>query len=91
MIWCCTVRRAPIPQRSGGGLWTVLKIRGVEGNCGASIFQLYILLVVNMLGTRKQEEFRSDNQEQDDIDGTGEIENRDSEKRSCRRNMVVTE
>jgi len=35
--------------------------------------QLYFLLV-ELLGTREEEEFRSDNQEED-IDGAGELEN----------------
>jgi len=41
--------------------------------------------------TGKEEEFRSDDQEQEDIDGTGELEHRFSEKRSRRRYMVVSE
>jgi hypothetical protein len=32
-------------------------------------------LPVDLLGTREEEESRSDNQEQEDIDGTGEVEN----------------
>jgi len=35
--------------------------------------QLHIL-PVEFLGTREEEESRSDNQEQEDIDGTGEVE-----------------
>jgi hypothetical protein len=35
--------------------------------------QLYFL-PAEFLGTREEEEFRSGNQEQEDIDGTGEVE-----------------
>jgi hypothetical protein len=66
----------PIPQRSQSRLWTVLEIRRVGENCRASIFlrsRLYFLLV-ELLGTREEEESRSDNQEQEDIDGAGEVE-----------------
>jgi hypothetical protein len=45
-------------------------------------------LPVESLGTREEEQSRSDNQEQEDIDGTGEIEHCVSEKRSRRRYMV---
>ena len=42
------------------------------------------------LGPR-EEESRSDNQEQEHIDGTGEAEHRVTKKRNCRRYLVVTE
>jgi hypothetical protein len=35
--------------------------------------QFYFPLV-ELLGTREEEEFRSNNQEQDDVDCTGEVE-----------------
>ena len=77
MKWCCDVLRAPILQRSRGWLWTVLELRSVGDNCRASTLmgrgQLHIL-PVEFLGTREEEESRSDNQEQEDIDGTGEVE-----------------
>ena len=46
---------------------------------------------VEFPGTREEEESRSDNQEQKDIDGTGEIENRDTKKYSSGWYVVVTE
>jgi hypothetical protein len=52
--------------------------------------QNYFLLV-ELLGTREEEKFRSDNQEQEDIDGPGEVEHRETKKHSRRRYMVVTE
>ena len=52
--------------------------------------QLYFLLV-ELPGTREEEQFRSDDQEQDDIDSTREVEHRGSEKRSRRRYMMVSE
>jgi hypothetical protein len=48
-------------------------------------------LPVDFLGTREEEESRSDNQEQEDIDGTGEVEHRETKKCSRRRYVVVTE
>ena len=39
----------------------------------------------------QDEEYRSDDQEQEDVDGTGEVEHWIREKRSPRRYMVVTE
>jgi hypothetical protein len=48
--------------------------------------QLYFL-PVELLGTREEEEFRSDDQ-QEDIDGTGEVERRVGEKRDRRRYMM---
>ena len=53
--------------------------------------QLWTVLPVEFLRTREEEEYRSDNQEQENIDGTGEIEHRDGDKRSRRRYMAVTE
>jgi hypothetical protein len=44
-----------------------------------------------LLGTREEEKFRSDSQEQEDVDGTGEVENRDTKKYNRRRYVVVTE
>jgi hypothetical protein len=51
-------------------------------------FQFYFRLG-KYLGTGEEEELRSDNQEEDDIDGAGEVEHRDAEKRARRRYMVV--
>jgi hypothetical protein len=48
-------------------------------------------LPVEFLGTREEEESRSDNQEQEDIDGAGEVENRDAKKCNRRWYVVVTE
>jgi len=77
MRWCCDVPRIPILQRSRGQLWTVLESRRVGDSCGASTLgsrsQLYFL-PVELHGTREEEESRSDSQEQEDIDDTGEIE-----------------
>ncbi len=73
--WCCAVPR-PVAQRSRSWLWTVLEFHRVGENCRASIFlrsQLYFLLF-EFLGTREEEQFWSDKQEQEDIDGTGEAE-----------------
>jgi hypothetical protein len=47
--------------------------------------------LVELLGTREEEETRSDDQEQEGIDGTGEVENRGSEKCSRGRYMMVIE
>ena len=47
--------------------------------------------MVELLGAREEEKFRSKNQEQKNIDGTGEVEYRESEKRSRRRYMAVSE
>ena len=96
MRWCCAVLRASIIQRSGGRLWNVLQFRCVGRSCRARIslrshYQLYYLPVVKLLWTREEEAFRSDNQEQGHIDGTGEVEHRGSEKRSRRRYMMVSE
>ena len=43
------------------------------------------------LRTGKEEEFRSDDQEQEDIDGAGEVEDRGTKKSDRRRYVVVTE
>jgi len=43
------------------------------------------------LGPREEEESRSDNQEEENIDGTGEAEHRVTKKCSRRRYLVVTE
>jgi hypothetical protein len=72
----------------------VLELRRVGGNHRASTLssQLYFLLrVVEFLGTREEKESRSDNQEQEDIDGTGEVEHRVTEERGRRRDVVVSE
>ena len=54
--------------------------------------QFYFLLVkLKLPGTREEEESWSDDQEQEDIGGTGEVEYRGSEKGSGRRYMVVAE
>ena len=54
-----------------------MELRRVRDNCRASTLrsrsQLYFL-PIEFLGTREEEESRSDNQEQEDIDGTGEVE-----------------
>ena len=60
-------------------------IRRVGESCSASSSassflrsQLYFLLVrVELLDTREEEESRSGDQEQEGIDGTGEVENRE--------------
>jgi hypothetical protein len=96
--WCWVVPRdpiiprAPIPQRSRGRLWTVSEFRRVGENCRASTLRSkFYFRLGELLRTGKEEEPRSENQEQEDIDGTGEVEHRDSEKRSRRRYIVVTE
>jgi hypothetical protein len=48
-------------------------------------------LPVEFPGTREEEESWSDNQEQKNVDGAGEIENRDTKKYSSGRYAVVTE
>ena len=58
--------------------------------CIALMNQNYFLLV-ELPGTREEEKFRSDNQEQEDIDSPGEVEHRETKKHSRRRYMVVTE
>ena len=47
--------------------------------------------LVKFLETWEEEQSRSDNQEQEDIDGAGEAEQYGTEKRSRRRYMVVAE
>ena len=97
MRWHCAIHRALIPQRSQVPLWTALDIRRAREKCRASISlrrlrnQFYYVWLVESLRAREEEESRSDNQEQDDIDGTGEVEHRNGEKRNRRRYMVVTE
>jgi hypothetical protein len=54
-------------------------------------FRLRLVVVVEFLGAREEEELRSDGQEQEDIDGTGEVKQCDSKKRSGRRYGVVME
>ncbi len=39
----------------------------------------------------EEEKLRTDNQEQEDIDSTGKVEQDTTEKRSRRRNVLVTE
>jgi hypothetical protein len=55
-----------------------LDIRRVGENCRASIFSKrlsqFYFLHVELPGTREEEESGSDHQEQEDIDGTGEVE-----------------
>ena len=51
---------------------------------------MYILLV-ELLETREEEESRSGSQEQEGINGTGEVENRDAKKCNRRRYVVVIE
>jgi len=69
-------KRRSLERTSRGRLWTVFELRRVEDNCRASTLrtksQLYFLPVW-FLGTR-EEESRPDNQEHEDIDGTGEVE-----------------
>jgi hypothetical protein len=90
----CDVPRAPILQHSRGRFWTVLELRRVGDNSRASTLRsrshLYFL-PVESLGTREEEESRSDDQEQEDVDETGEVEHRVGKKRSRRRYIVVTE
>ena len=73
-------------------------MRRVGENCQASTlmtqsyFQLWlVVIVVELLGTREKEKLRSDDQEQEDIDGTGEVEQRVGEERNRRRYTVATE
>ena len=76
MRWCRAVHGALVPERCRARLWTVLEFRRDGKICRASIIlrgQFYILLV-ELPGTREEEESRSNNQEQEDIDGTGEVE-----------------
>jgi hypothetical protein len=86
----CAVPRALIPQLHRGRLWTVLDIFGVGENCWASAlrFQFHFGLG-EFLGTAEEEELRSGNEEQEDIDGTREVEHRDSKKRNRRWHMVT--
>jgi hypothetical protein len=67
-----------------------VEIFGVGGNCWASTLrgQLHFRLG-DFHGTGEEEESRSDNEEQDDIDGTGEVEHRNGKKQSRRRYMVT--
>ena len=51
---------------------------------------MYFLLV-ELIGTREEEELWSNDQEQEDVDGTGKVEHRGTEKRSRRRYNVVSE
>ena len=44
-----------------------------------------LFLLVKLLGTTGEEESGSDNQEQGDIDSTGEVENREAKKYNRRR------
>lgn len=85
--WCCTVLRTPILHCSRGlsRLWTVIEFLRVGEICRASIIlrsQLYFLFA-KLPGTREEKEFRSNDEEQEDIDRTGEVEDGDSEKHSC--------
>jgi hypothetical protein len=79
MRWCCDVPRAPIlpPRSQGRGrLWTVLESRRVGENCRASTLRSKFYFRLGdweFLRTGKEEDSRSDNQEQEDIDGTGEV------------------
>jgi hypothetical protein len=102
---CCAVSGTLSPQRGRGPLWAVLEICRVGESCRAStltsctLTELYFRLGVFYVflgrgsdrGTREEEEFRSDNQEQGDIDGTGEVEHRDAKKCSRCRYVVVAE
>ena len=71
--------RVLIRERNLDRSWTADILR-VGENCRASIFtrrlrdQFHHVLFVESLGAREEEESRSDNQEQEDIDGTGEVE-----------------
>ena len=53
----------------------MLEFRRVGGSCRASLRSKFYFRLGEFLGTGKEEESRSDDQEQDDIDGTGKIEN----------------
>ena len=71
-------------------------MRRVGEICQASTLrsQLYFrfrLVVVELLGAREEEELRSDGQEQEHIDGAGEVEQRVGEERNRRRYIAVTE
>jgi hypothetical protein len=58
---------------------------------GQYLLEEPVLLFVKLPETREEEEFRSDNQKQEDIDSTGEVEHCGTEKRSRRRYIVVSE
>jgi len=93
---CCAISRALIPRLHRGRLWTVLENFGVVENNRPYILSLrfqfyYGLGLGELLGTGEEEQSRSDNQEEEDIDGTGKVEHRVTEQRGCRRYMVVTE
>ncbi len=93
---CCIASRVLIPQLHWGRLWTVLEICGVIEESLPNILSLgfqfyYGLGLGESLGTGEEEAFPSENQEQEDIDGTGEVEHWDREKHSRWRYIVVTE
>ena len=73
----CAVLRTPGPQCSRGRLWAVLELefRFAGKTCQASTLRSNIYFRLGeLLRTGKEKEFRSDNQEQEDINGTGEVE-----------------
>ena len=85
----CAVSRVLVPELHWGRLWTVLEIRDVGENCRASTLSSRFLFYFELglgkfLGTGEEEEFRSDNREEDNIDGTGKVEHRVTEVKDCR-------
>ena len=75
--WCCAVHRALIPERCRGRLWTVLEFRRDGEICRANHPDESVVFPARRVvwdegkgGTQSQ----SDNQEQYDIGGTGEVE-----------------
>ena len=69
---------------------TVFVCFRVTGNLDVSIPGAKFFGLAN-LGTGEKKKLRSDNQEQEDIDSTGEMEHRDREKCGRRRDVHVTE
>ncbi len=82
----------PIRQRSPGRLWTVSEFRYIRENCRAStLTSKFYFWLGEFLRTGKEEESWSDNQEEEHVDGPGEVEHCDTKKCSRRRYSVVTE
>jgi hypothetical protein len=80
---------SPSVSEVGSGL---LELRGIGEKCRArTLKSKFYFRLGEFLRTGKEEESRSDNQEQEDIDGTGEVKNGDAKKSNRRRYVVVTE
>ncbi len=69
----------------------MLEFRFVGESCRTSTLRSQFYFLTHFIGTREEKEFRSNNQEQEDIDGTGEVEYCFTEKSSRRRYVVVSE